>query len=189
MGLISILSRFTPSIGSLTLDAAITETHEMEAELTEFPVETGSDIADNRIKRPRIVTIDGVVASAPTNPLQIVGPLAPLSVPNGFKALEALFDSSELITVVTELKTYEDMAITKISIPRSNDTGRAIFFSMECRSVQIVSNRTFEVPVLEPEKASTQVEQGKKPTKPGPDLSQDDLSVFQQINRAAGIAQ
>lgn len=182
MGLISILSKFSPSIGALVLDATITESHGFSAEVTDYPVEKGSNISENRNILPRVLTIDGVISSAPTSLVQISGPNAPLSVPDGFRSLEDLFDSDDLISVVTKLKTYESMLITSLTVPRSSEQGEAVFFSMELRQIRFVNTQRVDVATpLEPAKAAPKQKQGAKQTKEAPDLSQDDRSVLEQI--------
>lgn len=189
MGLIALLSRFSPMIGDLTLDATISESHEMTAEVTDFPVEEGSDISDNRRIAPRVVTLDAVISSAPTSFAQIAGPLAPMSVPDGFKALEELFASDDLVTLVTKLRTYENMLITRLTVPRSNENGEAVFFSIELKQIQLVSTQRVQVVTLDPPKHAPKVKQGAKPPKQNVSVKQENLSVIQQINRAVGIVQ
>lgn len=187
MGVIAILSRFSPMIGDLNLDATITESHEMSAEVTEFPIEEGSNISDNRRKNQRRLTLDGVVASAPTSLLQLTGPDAPLSVPEGFKALEELHEADELITVVTKLRTYENMLINSITVPRSNENGEAVFFSIEfTQAILVTTQRVKVTKAAEPAKAAAKVKQSSKPAKKV-DVSQENLSALQQINRGIGV--
>lgn len=188
MGIIGLVSKFSPKIGDLTLDAELSETHERSAEVSEWPIEQGSDISDHRAILPEVVNIEGVVSSAPTSFAQIAGPLAPLSIPEGFRALEALFQLKTVITVVTRLKVYENMVITRLSIPQNQDVGEAVYFTMELRNIRTVSTQRVAVEPEAPEKSAPKTNQGKKPPKQSaPDLSQDPDSVLNQIEDFFGI--
>ncbi len=49
-----------------TLDVSISETHSLESEITQHPVEVGIDITDNIRNKPRPLRIDGVVTDTPS---------------------------------------------------------------------------------------------------------------------------
>ncbi len=192
MGLISLLTSFSPKIGSLVVDAAITELHEMEAEITDYPIESGEEASDNRRKLPRRYSMTGVVAASPLGIAQVTGLNRPLSVQAGFDALERLHEEDELFEMVSKLKIYKSMMISKISIERSSAQGEAIFFNAEMRQLIIVSTEQTSIRVASNTSggASNKVKQGAKPTVPAsPSTAQKSLTVIQQVNRLVGIVQ
>ncbi len=52
-------------IGSISLDASLSEVHSLSSEVTEHPVESGGTIADNVRKKPRMVRIEGFITNHP----------------------------------------------------------------------------------------------------------------------------
>jgi len=53
------------NIGNLVLDTTISDDHQYENEITDFPVESGANIADHVIQKPEQVTIEGFVTNTP----------------------------------------------------------------------------------------------------------------------------
>lgn len=62
------------TIGTIWIDVSISEKHQLSAEVSDHPVEDGSNISDNVRPQPRVVQIDGLVTNHPTEmPLSHVG--------------------------------------------------------------------------------------------------------------------
>lgn len=62
------------TIGTIWIDVSISESHELSAEVTDHPVEDGSNISDNVRPAPRVVQLEGLVTNHPTEmPLSHVG--------------------------------------------------------------------------------------------------------------------
>ena len=53
------------SIGSLELDASVTETHSAEVDVTDHPIESGANISDHVRPRAEVLTIEGLVTNSP----------------------------------------------------------------------------------------------------------------------------
>ena len=53
------------TIKGFPIDAAITEEHTYDSEVTSYPVESGSDITDNVRTLPIEITIEGLVSDNP----------------------------------------------------------------------------------------------------------------------------
>lgn len=68
------------TIGPVWIDVSISETHSVGADVTEHPVESGSDIADHIRPTPRTVRIEGFVTN---HPIEL-----PLSHAGGTRAIE-----------------------------------------------------------------------------------------------------
>lgn len=56
--MISLINR---RIGTVTLDAVVSESHQSDLRITENPIESGAQIADHAVLEPRSVTITGVM--------------------------------------------------------------------------------------------------------------------------------
>ena len=139
--------------------------------VTSFPVEGGATISDHAQKLPEVVTISGIISSTPLRVISftpIIGDARPRA---GFEILTELEDSSELVRIVTDLKTYDSMALTNLSAPRRADTKHAVFFTATFTEITVVSS---EVVVLPPEEqvqqtATKKQEVGKVTPKPQDD--------------------
>lgn len=62
------------TIGTIWIDVSLSETHTLTAEVSEHPVEDGSNISDNVRPAPRTVQLEGLVTNHPTElPLSHAG--------------------------------------------------------------------------------------------------------------------
>lgn len=141
------------SIDGYLIDAALSEQHQLDADITEHPVETGSDIADHRRVKPRVVTISGIVSDSPLGRMAAIRRhLEDGVLPSEEAAakLEALFASPEPVTLVTQYKVYDDMLIQSLHVPRDQHTGFALRFDASFKQVIFKSNERTLVPVATP---------------------------------------
>lgn len=154
----------------LTLDASVEEAHSVEVEITQFPIETGSNISDHRIRKPKKLRMRGVISNHP-----LVFPLTALTMragPYGGKRdveawdkLNALLESEQLLTIITTLKTYENMVLQSISAPRDAARGESLHFTAMLEQVQLVELQTGPAPVsTQPSGSQDKTKLGNKPT-------------------------
>lgn len=151
-------------IATIQLDASVKESHKSEVASTDSPVETGQDITDFLRAKPDTLTITGIVTDWPLNagdgavPTNYPpGAVAPgtnvtslASFTNGraeaaYAALLALKGSPNLITVITELRTYENMALISLDVPRDAMIGESLQFTATFKEIQIVQNATVSI--------------------------------------------
>lgn len=175
---------FTPKltlIDAITLDASIKETHKSTVEITEHPVEDGAVISDHARTKPAEITIEGMISNTPvtrdqetriienagvqieTTSVQdaILG--APGYAEQIFAQLETLRDTHKLMDVTTGVKSYTNMGIVSLEIPRDAKSGDAIFFSISLKEVRLVKNQTTTQVVAAEPKAKKKVSTGKQP--------------------------
>ena len=201
-------SMFGNQYGNIELDAMLDESHEWSAEATSNPVEEGAPVTDHVIEQADKLTIRGVVTDAPLNASSsILGFIGGGSADNKtqtvFDLLDTLIKKREVLTVYTKHKTYSDMVLTNVTIPRSASVGEAIEFRAEFIHIRKVATQTVDVPdgvSAKPEakaggaggavskKASATKESGKKqaqtiksPTKPA---TQANKPAADKVNRS-----
>lgn len=174
-------------VGSIVLDALISDNHEMENEVTEFPVESGAPVNDHIWAKPRRYTITGVVTNSP---VIIFGAAAravatasalPLEerqnaltnydfVGKAFEALEEMHHKRDLIDVFTPLRAYRGYAIESIEIQRDQRTGASLPFTVRIKEVKRVSSQQVDFTVAKAprsNKAAATAQTGKQtPTQP-----------------------
>lgn len=145
---------------TLTLDAALSESHGRAAEVTQNPVEEGADVVDHIQPKPMTLNLTGVVARYPiagaqtpeTEINRILAPVVDGKEPEqnrhmkAFQRLERAVDKRELVTVQTGLKVYENMAIRSATFPRESRTGSDLVFSLELQQVRFATARMVKVP-------------------------------------------
>lgn len=157
MALLSLVfPKTNTQIDALVLDASISESHQAEVEVTEHPVESGAAIVDHARPKPDSVTIEGVVSNTPLDTTQTDDALT------AYAKLLALKDSPKLITIVTELRTYEDMLLTSLSVPRDTRTGDALRFTAVFKRVKLVKNKSTTVTVTKEPKGKKKASAGKQ---------------------------
>lgn len=160
------------SIGLVTLDASVQETHGKSAKVTEHPVEDGSTISDHIISQPDTISINGIVSNHPlvylasfNAPSPLQNDLAPASerAELAFAELERVMTAGELVDVVTTFKEYESMAIESIEVTRDAARGNSMDATIRLRQVITATIETVAVP--QPETAGNQAvrSKGKKP--------------------------
>lgn len=138
-------------IGQIRLDATVREEHGMSARVTESPLESGANVADHVIAEADTLNIDGVITETPvyfhkdTDPgddglLEVPYASSGSRVKDAYEALRRLMERRQAITVITGLRTYPDMVLTNLNVPREPETGVALRFSAELRQIRMVSS-------------------------------------------------
>ena len=115
-------------LGGVPIDVVVNEKHESEMEIASHPVERSADIADHAWRKPRKVTIEGLVG-------QGRGVLA-------YQAMLAIQEKPQLFTLVTGLKVYPDMMLQSLSAERSSEYARVLKFEATCQEIIRVSTQT-----------------------------------------------
>lgn len=148
MGLLSLIlnKKKTFTIGTLTLDVLISESHSRSATITENPVEDGTVISDHIILEPQRVSINGFVSNAHPTIFSFLNILRNEDkVKAAFELLEQIYNLKDLFTVVTNLKVYENMFMESLTIDKDQDTGEVLNFQMDLKEIRKVENVTVAI--------------------------------------------
>lgn len=151
------------------MDVTMTEEHSSDIQVTEHPVESGSDVTDNARPKPDMLTVEGFISETPigefwgrydsNNPpvttagyqfLNQVGgdPLPGLGrAQAAFDLLRRLKDESEPIAITTQLHYYPTMLIESIRFPRDTTIGDSLKVSIKFRAVRFVTSETTQITV------------------------------------------
>lgn len=121
-------------VGTIFLDATISEDHQYNSRVTNYPVENNLIISDHIINDPDTLQITGIVSDTPLN---ILSPIN-RSV-DAFNRLVRIHVNKERISVVTGIKVYVDMVITSLQVPRNMNTGQSLTFVIDLQKV-VLSN-------------------------------------------------
>ncbi len=189
-----VFKKTAAKIGSVELDASISETHQSEVELTEHPVERGTNIVDHARPKPDALTMECLVTNTPmpTGPLvertstrdgktvafqSYSGGSVDTRAGQAYKDLLDLKDAAQLITVVTGLRTYENMMIKSLSVPRDVKTSQSLRFSVSLLEVRVVSTKRA---IIEQKKVGL----GKKAAAETPAAQRKKTTLLQVKNKA-----
>lgn len=140
------------STSSVVLDAAINEVHNTTATVTSHPVESGADITDHVHKEPDTIQIAGIISNTSTVfPRALPGVALANSILNeisgvtndlaksAYEQLKVFVDDRVLVTIETNLRTYENMLIENLSVTRDSTYGDALNFICTARELRIVN--------------------------------------------------
>ncbi len=162
MGLLNVIFPVKQSqIGTVTVDAAVSEKHSFASTPTRNPVEEGAKVTDHVELEPVRLSIQGMISDSPLD-FQILNNIAKgdfkaigKSFKDGlnnslgktsrsieqFEALLQLQKSRQPFEVITGLKIYKDMILTSLDIDRTATTGKALHFTAEMEQIRIVSSQ------------------------------------------------
>lgn len=154
-------------------DLTVEEGHERSSDITEHPVEIGARITDHVILNPERLRLEGFVTDAGS----AVFASDPGRTKQAFDTLEAAWESREPLQVVTGYKTYSDMVIVRMDLPRSRPS--SMRFSMELVNIRRVESATAAITAAEPGEAGT------TDSPQTSDLSQGEVDVGRQSTREA----
>ena len=139
-------------VDGFPIDAAVTEDHAYDNEVTDFPVEKGADITDHVRPKPLRITMEGFISGTPIGNVAShatrQGGLLP--VDNGLAKLIGLRDNPEPVTVTTSLATYQSMILSTLSIPREPGEAYQIHFKATFVQVIIITNNRTTVRTATP---------------------------------------
>jgi hypothetical protein len=125
----------------LEIDATTKENHGRRATVTKHKVEDGSQVTDHFVKENQTFSIDGVISEFSIEEV------------DGFTKmtsqlkdrLESAYLNTELLTVKTDYKTYENVVLIGYSIPREITHGGSLFFTLDFEEIRFAETKTVKV--------------------------------------------
>ena len=146
------------SVGAVELDLILDESHSKNAQVTENPLQEGRAVSDGIYLELREGSLTGLVSnhsikhSVPPDRQTAEGLLDKAEnyqlenrAKQAWEDLKSLMDSKQLVTIVTSLEVYDNVAITSIETERNGDTGDALEIKVGFKQVQKVQLREEKV--------------------------------------------
>lgn len=121
------------SVGNITFDLLLSENHKLKSTITKHKIEDGSNLNDHIELQPRSGDLNGLISNFSIN----AGTLVSNRAQDAFDEMEKLMEAEEPVTVVTIMKTYKDMAISDVTVARTNSTGEAIALNISFEKIRI----------------------------------------------------
>jgi hypothetical protein len=176
-----ITSRITLQDGTQIIpDTLDTATHTVTAEATDHPVEDGSALSDNIVRKPRTVSMVLTFSPFPvrTDTLTPAGDSRP---DQAFDALAGAMERRERVYAMIDGKFYTPAAITSLTMPRAFTDGSSRTINLELKEILTAYART--AAKLAP-KARLKSKMGKKIKAVG--LARSDAAILAGVNLASG---
>lgn len=137
----------------IVVDATLSETHENECEVTNYPVETGAAISDHVQLKPKIYTMEGIISDTPISFLILENAVSVVNTFNAtflnkqrstqvYDSLVLLQASRQPFTVISSLKRYPNMIMKSFTVDRDSDSANEIHFKMTLQQVLLVTSQT-----------------------------------------------
>lgn len=157
------------SIGTVPLDALLSEKTSLNSRATEYAVEDGPPVTDHVVQESELLTLDGWVTAAEVSLLgglvagtargiRSGGALSGLTAGAGRSKLISAKDALRKIhadrlpiTVTTGLDVYVDFVMERCEIGRTNEGGDRFEISADFKRIRKVKLRQADIP---PEKTS-----------------------------------
>lgn len=150
------------AVGELGIDLILSESHSLSSIVTSHPVEDGSVITDHIQKNLRVGSLQARISnhsrkaanvnSESTDIKDIIEDHKTAMKTNramaAWELLQSIHDRSELVTIVTVMQKYSDVAITDIQVDRDSETGEALDFTLSFQQVKRVSLKEVTVTAL-----------------------------------------
>lgn len=150
------------SIGPITAQVTLEETHDDEMEITEHPVEQGAAIADHAFKRPARLRIRCAWSNSPSTPGLVDGVIGGLKatvsgaqdlVTGNTKAKVTDFYDKLLklqvdrapFDVLTGKRAYKNMLVQALNCTTDRETENSLVVTVTLRQVIIVSTQIISV--------------------------------------------
>lgn len=133
------------SVDGIEFDALIGSTESYDANVPEYSVETGFSVSDTIILNPETLDLTLFVSNRPVTWANRFGASGD-RVDSVIKQLKELYMSKKLITVTTSGDTYANMAITSLTITKSNALGYAREVPIKLKKVRVTETKTTSIP-------------------------------------------
>lgn len=141
----------TMGLSEVPFDLFIDESHKLEYQISDHPVQDGSVISDHIQRKLRSVTIKGMFTNHPLK--KNIGNTDKITVSDdesenavmgniardNYNKLEALAEKKGTVRLVCSLLIYPKLAITSISADRGPQDGESIKFTMTLRELNTVT--------------------------------------------------
>jgi hypothetical protein len=164
-------------VGQLTVDALVKESHELRAQISEHPTESGESFCDHVINLPITIQLEGIISNTP---LTFIGVTTVNSIANdinnrsnnmaelAFKMLEEIFSKRTPISISTSLKDYDNMVLDSLNIEREGSTTQSLHFRATAKEIRVANLETIRIniPAPKPERAKSKQRLVRQETKP-----------------------
>ena len=131
------------SLNGITFDAIITRETTYEADVPEYPIETGFYVTDAILRKPVTLNVKAFISNSPVTWREL---RSPNRLSSTLKKLENLYFSGKLVTFSTSKKVYSSMAMTSLTVPETEEMADAVEVSFTLKQVRTTKSKTKTIP-------------------------------------------
>lgn len=138
-------------VDSVTFDLILSEDHALTSVVSSHPVQDGSVISDHITNDLRKGSLKGLVSNFSVTrgsfdaedeitigETTAVRNLSKNAASQAWDIFKEIWEAKQLVTIVTVLEVYEDVAITSVAASRNMDSGEAQVFDIQFQQVKRV---------------------------------------------------
>lgn len=164
-------------IAGVKIDLIIDEAHESAVTATSYPIEFGANITDHIYANPDSITISGIISDIEIGKFFDIGVLGLAAKVKGlaggdtatkssmsWKKLKEIQRAGQLISVVTNLCEYKNMAIISMSCKQDKNSNTEVRFMMTLRELFIVGSQRYKGDITKLSGTTKSKEKGKGET-------------------------
>jgi hypothetical protein len=137
---VTVLNHTLATIDGFFIDCLLSDNHVFDADVTEFPVESGSTISDNIRNKPLVVTMECLISNAPLGQLVSLRDKVSDPTDSAYDVLLKIRNDRRPVTIGTSLRHYDNMALQSLSIPRESGRGDELKFTAVFKQIEFVTN-------------------------------------------------
>lgn len=126
----------------ITVDASVQETHSRPYQVTRHPVSQGIALTDNIRPEPRQLTLVAFFTNTMARIDQSIRRLTENSAEEFYAELEEMADSGFLFEIETSLKSYKNMVIQHLSVPRNANRGHSVEVTIDFVEMRTINAQT-----------------------------------------------
>lgn len=189
-------------IDGLDIDTTLTEEHSFNNNITDYPVEKGANITDHVKQVPESLSIDSITSDTPVRffsenfralmrgdgsnrsilAFNKLLEFAGYSTPRQPGEEPVKVNDPVLLNVITGLRVYTGMIISKLTFPVNINTGQSISYQVSFKKIKYVTTKISkiqkaEVKPIVKNKAQVKIDKGNQPTK----VSSHTIKIFDFI--------
>lgn len=176
-------------IGVIQFDCSVTETHTEESDITEHPVEDGGTTSDHIVSLPSKLDLNGIVTNTPIVYLASQFAKSPNvedtfgsadRVATAYDELLRIKKQGEIVTAITSLREYSNMAIKTLVVVRDAANGKVLNATISLREVPTVKTQSASIPVPADVGNNDDTNKGRKGKETPSDKTEQNISALQE---------
>ena len=175
------------NINGIEFDALIESEETYEADVPEYPTESGFNVSDTIVIKPDTLSMTLYVTDTPVTWKATHTP-AMRRTETIVNSLTELYFKKQTVTVTTSDKVYASMAITSLSIKKSADVGYAREIPIEFKKIAVTSSKTTTIPASYGRSGTTAASNGTASTSSGSSGTKSSGSGSSSSSRSTAAA-
>lgn len=132
------------TVGNVKFDVLMNESIERSAEVPQYPVEDGYKVSDSILISPLTISITALISNMPvTWKNRFKG--QPHRTKTEVDKLIKLYEKKTLVSYYNHQKRYKNMAITSLSVPKTEEMAECVEISLTLQEVRVTKPKVVNI--------------------------------------------